>query len=78
MKAPAGPRAQILVVVAQVPDQVGNLASLLSALADTGISVLGGSTYETDFILIPAQRLTDAREALENAGHYVEAPDTPR
>jgi hypothetical protein len=60
------------------PDQVGILASLLSALADTGISVLVVSTYETDFILIPAERLTDARAALENAGHDVEDHNTPR
>ena len=42
----------------------GDSLSLLAALAHSGISVLAVSTYETDFILISAERLTEARAAL--------------
>jgi uncharacterized protein len=66
--------------LASVPehDEAGILSSLLAALADSGISVLAVSTYETDFILISAERLTEARAALRDAGHEVEDHNTPR
>jgi hypothetical protein len=59
-------------------DETGILSSLLAALADSGISVLAVSTYETDFILISAERLPEARAALRDAGHEVEDHNTPR
>ncbi len=59
-------------------DEAGILAPLLVALAESEISVLAVSTYDTDFILIPADRLSEARTALGDAGHEVEDHNTPR
>ncbi len=59
-------------------DEAGILAPLLVALAQSDVSVLVVSTYDTDFILIPADRLAEARAALGEAGHEVEDHNTPR
>lgn len=52
----------------------GVLAELLRPLADAGVSVFTVSTYDTDWILLPAERAGEAVEALRRRGHVV----TPR
>ena len=49
----------------------GIVASLSGPLAKAGISIFGISTYDTDHILVRAERLEDAKRALEAAGHIV-------
>lgn len=49
----------------------GVLASLAAPLADAGISIFAISTYDTDYLLIPATNLTAALGALRAAGHSI-------
>ena len=51
----------------------GILAGLLTPLAEPNISVFAISTFDTDFILIPSQKLRAAIQTLESAGHKVQA-----
>ncbi len=53
---------------------VGILADLSSCLARAGISILAFSTYDTDWLLVPGERLAEATEALAAAGHVVSGP----
>jgi fumarate hydratase class II len=48
---------------------VGIVAGLAKPLADAGIPIFGISTYDTDHILVRADRLDDAKAALLAAGH---------
>lgn len=71
---PAGPRAErgwaLLRLHGPIPfDQTGVLASLASPLAAAGIGIFAVSTFDTDYILVKADRLTKACEALVSAGH---------
>lgn len=50
---------------------VGLLASLCSALAAANVPVFVISTYDTDWILVTAERFEAARAALEALGHTV-------
>ncbi len=50
----------------------GVLASLVGPLARAGISVFTLSTFDTDYLLVKAATLTEARTALEAAGHRIE------
>lgn len=49
----------------------GVLISLAAPLADAGVPLFALATYDTDVILVPGARLTDAVRALEGAGHGV-------
>lgn len=49
----------------------GIMASLASPLAKAGISIFAVSTYDTDYLLVKANRLEDAIEALKKEGHDV-------
>ncbi len=51
--------------------EVGVLASVANALAQAGVPVVCTSTFETDYVLVRANRLDIARDALEAAGHAV-------
>jgi hypothetical protein len=51
--------------------QTGVVASLAQPLAAAGISIFGVSTYDTDHILVRADRLEDAKRALVAAGHTI-------
>ena len=51
---------------------IGVLASLCRALADARVPVFAISTYDTDWLLVAAERFDAARAALERAGHRVE------
>jgi uncharacterized protein len=50
---------------------VGVLASLTKPLAEAGINLFAISTFDTDYLLVKAERLEAAKVALENAGHTV-------
>ncbi|MCL1841073.1 MAG: ACT domain-containing protein [Propionibacteriaceae bacterium] len=52
-------------------DLVGILATLTTTLASANIPVFATSTYLTDYLLVPADRLGDAVAALGAAGHAV-------
>lgn len=54
----------------------GVLASLLSPLAEAGISVFALSTHDTDYLLVRQQDLQSAVAALERAGHTVQRSTT--
>lgn len=49
----------------------GILAALTAPLAAAGIPVFAVSTYDTDYLLVKADQLDRAAEALRGAGHRV-------
>ncbi len=49
----------------------GILASILNPLRDSGIGIFATSTYDTDYVMVPGDRLEEALRALANAGHTV-------
>ena len=49
----------------------GILASLAVPLAAAGVPIFALSTFDTDYVLVPAGRLGDATEALRAAGHRI-------
>lgn len=51
---------------------VGILAKISSLLADAGISIFAVSTYNTDYILIKADRYDAATATLREGGYTVE------
>jgi len=53
-------------------DAVGILSSLLAPLAEAGVSILAVSTFRTDYIFVPEDRLPEAVAALRSAGHQVD------
>ncbi len=55
----------------------GVLAGLLAPLAEEQISVFTISTYDTDWILVPAGRAEQAAECWRRQGHTVEAVPVP-
>ena len=73
---PAGIRAEgawrALRIAGPIPlSAVGILASVAEPLARAGINLFAISTFDTDYVLVAADRLEDARLALSNAGHIV-------
>jgi hypothetical protein len=52
--------------------QVGVLASLARPVAEAGIGVFAVSTFDTDYLLVKAERFPEAVAALRAAGHSVE------
>ena len=50
----------------------GVLASFLQPLAAAKVPIFAISTYDTDWVLVPAARLDDALRALASAGHISE------
>lgn len=51
----------------------GILASLVVPLADARVNIFAFSTFDTDYLLVPAVRVTEAVSALTTAGHRVAA-----
>jgi hypothetical protein len=51
----------------------GILASLVVPLADARVNVFAFSTFDTDYVLVPAVRLAEAVAALAGAGHRIDA-----
>ncbi len=52
----------------------GILAALLDPLAKAGISIFAISTFNTDYILVKADKVEAATAALRTAGHTVRLP----
>lgn len=50
---------------------VGVLADLVAPLVASGVSILAYSTFDTDWLLVPAERLGDAVVAWRQAGMFV-------
>ena len=46
-------------------DAIGILAGVLTPLAAAGISILAVSTFDTDYVFVKVDRLTDALRVLE-------------
>ena len=75
---PQGERAErgfsALCVAGPLPfEATGILSSLAEPLARAGIPIFAISTYETDYLLLKQSLLPEAIEALEAAGHTVDA-----
>jgi len=51
----------------------GILAALSTVLAGAGISIFALSTYETDYLLVKAEKLAQAIQVLEAAGYRIRA-----
>ncbi len=47
----------------------GVLARLLVPLGDAEVPIFAVSSFDTDYVLVPASRLEQARETLTSAGH---------
>ncbi|WP_231881685.1 ACT domain-containing protein [Deinococcus puniceus] len=47
----------------------GILAAILNPLKDAGIGIFALSTFDTDYVLVKAEQLAEARATLEKAGH---------
>jgi hypothetical protein len=54
-------------------DLTGVLVSLAAPLADVGVPIFAVSTFDTDYVLVPEDRLDDALTALRGAGHEFDA-----
>lgn len=54
-------------------DVTGILVSVLEPLRQADIGIFAVSTFDTDYVLVPQERLTGALSALEQAGHRVES-----
>lgn len=72
----AGVRAEgtwrALKIAGPIPlSAIGILASVAEPLARAGINLFAISTFDTDYVLVLADRLEDARLALSAAGHTV-------
>jgi hypothetical protein len=53
---------------------VGILACLAASLASAGISIFAISTYDTDYLLVKAERIREAMHVLSEAGHLIVPP----
>lgn len=51
----------------------GILDSLVTPLAEARVNIFAFSTFETDYVLVPAVRVGEARTALTAAGHRLAA-----
>lgn len=75
-QVPEGIKAQkgwhCLKVAGKLPFELtGVLASVAAPLAAAGIPIFALATYDTDYVLIPAERTEATIEALRHAGHTV-------
>ncbi len=51
----------------------GIMASLIGPLADARVNIMAFSTYDTDYVLVPAVRLGEAIHTLTAVGHRIAA-----
>jgi uncharacterized protein len=49
----------------------GIMVRVATPLAQVGVPIFTLATYNTDYILVPSARLTDACDAIKKAGHIV-------
>ncbi len=73
---PAGPYVAYEVEGPLALAATGVLSSLLAPLADDDVSVFTVSTYDTDWILVPAGDADRADTAWQRAGHTVQPAPT--
>ena len=52
-------------------DETGILASVAEPLAAARVAIFALSTYDTDYVLVPAAQRVAAIDALERAGHRI-------
>ena len=55
-------------------DLTGVLVALAAPLAEAAVPIFALSTFDTDYVLVPGDRLTDALTALETSGHEILRP----
>jgi uncharacterized protein len=55
-----------------VHDLTGVLDAIAGPLADAGVPIFALSTFDTDYVLVPEERLADAVAALRGAGHEID------
>jgi hypothetical protein len=53
--------------------ETGVVSSLAVPLAEAGVGIFVISTFDTDYLLVPGEKLETARTALSAAGHRVTA-----
>jgi len=75
-RVPAGIRAEgawrALKAAGPIPlSALGILASLAEPLGRAGVTLFAISTFDTDYLLVCADRLEAARAALSDAGHTI-------
>ena len=56
-------------------EDVGLLSALAAPLARAGLSIFVISTFDTDYLLVRAEKLDEAIGVLRGAGHRVDQPD---
>lgn len=72
--AASGPWRRLEVLGPLEHDVVGVLAGLAAPLAGAGVSIFALSTYDTDHVLVGADRVERAVVALRSAGYDVVVP----
>jgi uncharacterized protein len=72
---PSGPWRALAVAGPLDHALTGILAAIATPLADAGVPIFAVSTFDTDYVLVPAEHVSAAVAALLSAGHRVDAPD---
>lgn len=72
-----GPLAAVHIEGTLEFSQVGVLVSLLKPLADGGVPILTVSTFDTDWILMPSEKVMTAESLWRGAGHEIVDPGYP-
>jgi hypothetical protein len=70
-EATSGPYRAIKVDAVLDHDMIGVLAGIAGPLAEAGISIFAVSTFDTDYTLVPEDRLPEAVDALQLAAYDV-------
>ncbi|MGC2190961.1 MAG: ACT domain-containing protein [Candidatus Dormiibacterota bacterium] len=70
--AKSGPWRALMVEGPLEHELVGVLAEITTTLAVAQVPIFAISTYDTDWVLVPEDRLQTAGSALRSAGHLVE------
>ena len=68
----SGPWSTFRVRGAIPHDVTGVLAGMSTALAEAGIPIFVVSTFDTDYVMVPTERMSDTSEALARAGYRFE------
>lgn len=69
-RLPASRGWRALMVAAELEHSLtGVLASLATPLAAAAVPIFAISSFDTDYVLVPGAELSEAVEALEQAGH---------
>lgn len=63
--------AMLMIEGPLAPEMVGVLVSLITPLAQVGVSIFAISTFDTDYVLVRASQLDRALDAIRAGGHTV-------